>query len=354
MLKIKNVSYERLEFNLSEPYTIAYETVSKSVNFILKIETDTLHVGYGCAAPDKVVTGETPGDVEKAIVSIIIPFLKEKNAYMTANILEEFKKLLPYRTSALAMVDMALSDLMSRKFETPLYKYLGGYRHSIPTSITIGISSIEDTLKIAEEYIKQGFFILKVKGGLIVEEDIEKLTRLRENFKDIQLRFDGNQGYTVKEAIAFFEATKHLNIEIFEQPTKEGEDTMLGQVTNKIDIPVMADESIKTLKDTFRLAQNGIIDMVNIKLMKVGGIREAIYINSVAKSAGLEAMIGCIDECGLGISAGLHFALSTKNIQYADLDGHLDLMEDPFKGLFTLHKGVLYPTNSFGLGSIRL
>ena len=351
-MRISGVSFERLDLALSTPYTIAYETIDKTTNFIFKIETDQGIAGFGCATPDLVVTGETASQVEEALRQIILPYLKGKNPFEYAKILEDLNSLLIGKSSALAMVDLALHDLIARKADVPLYQFLGGYRKSIPTSITIGILPIEDTLKKAEQYCKQGFTILKIKGGISIDDDIEKMIRLREKYPTIELRFDGNQGYSVAESIAFVNQTRKVGIEIFEQPTKIEREEKLGQVTDSVHIPVMADESIKTLTDVFRLAQNERIDMVNIKLMKVGGILEGMHINSVAKSANLEAMVGCIDECALGISAGLHFALSRPNIKYADLDGHLDLINDPFKELFELKNGILYPSDKPGLGKI--
>ncbi|WP_378185904.1 mandelate racemase/muconate lactonizing enzyme family protein [Aquimarina sp. W85] len=351
-MKITQVSYERLDINLATPYIIAYETVAKATNFILKIETNTTTIGYGCAAPDSVVTGETPDQVETAIKTIIIPYLIGKNPFLTVKILEDLKLVMKGSSSALAMVDIALHDLISRKLNIPLYQFLGGYREYIATSITIGILSVTDTLKEATQFVEQGFNIIKVKGGLDVEQDIEKMIKIREKFPHVSLRFDGNQGYTVNDSVAFVKRTKTVDIEIFEQPLPIIKEEKLGEVTQQVTIPVMADESIKTLKDAFRLAQNQRIDMVNIKLMKVGGILEAKHISSVAKSANLDVMIGCIDECRLGISAGLHFALSRPNIHYADLDGHLDMSNDPFGELFTLKKGVLYPSTYPGLGKI--
>lgn len=351
-MKITHLSFERLDLKLKKPYTIAYETVSSTVNYILKIETDSKIVGYGCSAPDFEVTQETVNEVEANIKTIIIPFLKGKNPFMVSKLLEGVSDLVQKKSSSLAMVDMALMDIVSRKTGVPLYQFLGGYRNHIPTSITIGILPLQETLLAAEEYTGLGFTILKVKGGLSLNDDIEKIVRLREQFPDITLRFDGNQGYSVEEALAFFKATKDLDIEIFEQPTQVGTGKKIGAVTENVTLQVMGDESVKSLQDAYHLVQNRFIDMVNIKLMKVGGIREGMHINSVVKAAGMEAMVGCLDECSLGISAGLHFALSRNNIQYADLDGHLDIENDPFKGLFKLENGVLYPSQHPGLGKI--
>ena len=349
-MKIKRASVERLDLKLHTPYTIAYETVSEATNLILRLETDDGHTGFGCAAPDLMVTGEKAAAAWEKARNLIAPFLEGRNPFHYARILEELKSLPGSSPSLLAMADMALLDLAAKKADVPLYEFLGGYRDSIPTSITIGILPPEETLREARECISQGFFILKIKGGNNVDEDIEKILRLREEFPKVILRFDGNQGYSAEEAIAFVQGTQPANIEIFEQPTRISKEKKLGKVTKNVHIPVMADESIKTLADAFRLARNERIDMVNIKLMKVGGILEGQHINSVARSAGLEAMVGCIDECALGISAGLHFALSRHNVQYADLDGHLDMVSDPFKGLFRLEKGILYPGKKAGLG----
>jgi L-alanine-DL-glutamate epimerase-like enolase superfamily enzyme len=352
-MRITALEYERLDLDLKVPYTIAYETVSKSPNIILKLITDSGLIGYGCATPDLEVTGETAEDVIQQVTGPIEALLKGQPAFRHSYYHSELKNTPEVKSSARAMVNIALFDLLSRKASLPLYQLLGGYRSSIPTSITIGILPVGETLEQARQFLSQGFTNLKLKGGLHVEEDVEKVRKLRETFgSDFALRFDANQGYDPDTAVYFIHETRTLGIEILEQPTPGSTPEAMREVSERVHVPVMADESIKSLADAFHMTRMGMMDMVNIKLQKVGGILEAAHINSVAKAGGLEVMIGCLDECGLGISAGLHFALSRPNIHYADLDGHLDLIGDPFSKLFHLKDGILTPSDHPGLGPI--
>ncbi|MGD2245706.1 MAG: dipeptide epimerase [Candidatus Aminicenantes bacterium] len=350
-MKITRIEAWSLNMHLKEPYTIANETINSTSNVFLRVETDRGITGYGCAAPDLQITGETPESVLKAVDEVMFPLLKGSDPVRLAMLLERLQPNLETQPSAMAAVDMALHDILGKFSGLPLWKLLGGFRDRIKTSVTIGILPEHETITRAKDFVAQGFRCLKIKGGIDVEADIARILQVREAVgKRIELRFDANQGFSEEGAIKFYQGTRRANLELIEQPTPRGKPDLLGRVTSNVNIPIMADESLMTLRDAFRLARKDLVDMVNVKLMKVGGISVALQINSVARSAGLEVMVGCMDEAALCIAAGLHFALARPNVVYADLDGHLDLVNDPSEGAVILRNGTLFPTTKPGLG----
>ncbi len=350
-MKIRDINCWEVSMGLEEPYTTAYEEVTRAVNVFVRLDTDRGVTGYGCCAPDLAVTGETPQTVIETMEDIVRPALRGTDPGRQAHIMERLKKASGARPSALAGVDMALHDILGKTAGLPLWKLLGGYRDRMRTSITVGILPGDETVERARSWVDEGFRCIKLKGGADIDSDIARVLAVREAVgPGVELRFDANQGFTVEEALRFVEATRPARLELLEQPTPKGQPDLMGRVVEGAHIPVMADESLMTLRDAFRLARRNLMDMVNIKLMKVGGIAEALQINAVARAARCEVMVGCMDEAALGISAGLNFALARPNVVYADLDGHIGLTGDPTEGAVTLRGGTLFPSRRPGLG----
>ena len=333
-----------VNLKLAEPYTVAYEHIDHAPNIFVRIETDKGSFGLGCVNPDEPICGETPQSVLEALDGPAREVLIGADPRYITRLGERLRKLLPAAPGARASIDMALYDLLSRRSGLPIYQLLGAYRDRIVTSVTIGILDEAETVRRAKDLAAQGFRALKLKGGQDADDDIARVLAVRHAVGNrIALRFDANQGFDVSESLRFIEATRSAGLELVEQPTPRYALEELASVTRKAPLPIMADESLMGLRDAFRIARGGLADMVNVKLMKCGGIGPAMAIASVARSARLEVMVGCMDESALGIAAALHFALAHPAVAYADLDGHLDLVDDPAAGAVVLKKGMLMP-----------
>jgi L-alanine-DL-glutamate epimerase-like enolase superfamily enzyme len=339
-------------FHFRESYSIAYEDdISQCDNVFLTLHTDDGYIGWGMAAPDSIITGEDASTVMNAYNSHIAEVMKGENPFYYSRLYEELRDAIPGQASALAMVEIALYDIMAQKAGVPLYMFLGGYRQKIVTSVTIGIMQDNLVLERADRLLKQGIKAIKIKGGKDVERDIRIIDLVRKKIgNNIALTFDANQGYSLIEAAHFIRNTKQADLELIEQPTSPELTFQWHLLRQEGNVPIMADESLKKLSDSFTLTSRQAVDFLNIKLMKVGGITPALQINSSARSANVRCMMGCMDESSLGIVAGLHVALARPNISHADLDSWMDIEEDPFAGLVILQDGYLTPTNLPGLG----
>ena len=308
--------------------------------------------GIGAANPSEYVTGEN--------LSQTLETLQEKNLeFLIGRDIREFNQLnfecfqkFPKTPAARAAIDIALYDAFTKFLGIPLVQFLGQKIKSLPTSNTIGIKNVEETLKEAQEYGERGFKILKVKLGKDISEDIERIVKLREKFgKKFIIRIDANQGYTFDQTIEFYKKTKHLDIELIEQPLPAKAIAESKKLPDEIRLVIAADESLLTAKDAMELVKppraSGIF---NIKLMKCGGISQALMIADIGLQEGVDLFWGCNDESIVSITAALHVAFACSNTKYIDLDGSLDLARDVVKGGFILKDGIMSCSDKPGLG----
>ena len=280
-------------------------------------------------------------------------WLKGRDSRHLGQLCRELKRTARATPAARAAVDIALHDLWARRLGVPLVDVLGRCHQTLPTSITVGIKSTREALAEAEEYLDRGFRNLKIKVGLDLEEDLDRLTRLRELVgAEVKIRVDANQGYDAAEARQFFATTQHLDLELIEQPLPPENDPDARDFPEDLRRKVAADESLITEEDALELVQRPpACGIFNIKLMKCGGISSALGIAGIAEAAGIELMWGCMDESAVSISAALHAAFASPTTRYLDLDGSFDLARDPALGGFEIEDGRMRIVEEPGLGA---
>lgn len=351
-MKIVSAASRVETLGLTRPYTIVFRRIESVENAIVRLETDSGLVGLGAASPEPRVTGETMKACRSALARGRIEWLVGRNASDPEPILRELEDRMASTPAARAAVDMALHDLAAQERGVPLVEMLGRAHEALPTSITIGIKPLEETLAEAGEYLSRGFRVLKVKIGLNLDEDLERLARLRERVGEgIAIRADANQGYSGEDVLRFFSATAGLGLELVEQPLPADSIEAMRALPERVREQIAADESLLTEENARTLsAPPRACGIFNVKLMKCGGIAPARRIAAVAESAGIRLMWGCMDESRISITAALHAALSCRATRYLDLDGSLDLARDVVRGGFLLEDSVMRTTSGPGLG----
>jgi L-alanine-DL-glutamate epimerase-like enolase superfamily enzyme len=351
-MKIKSVSAIPFDLELKEPFSIANETVDIGENVFLKIETDDEIIGWGCSTPDSV-TSETKDTVVDCFNNVIRDILLGEDPLRINYINDIIEERVKGNPSLRAGVNIALFDILGKKADMPLFKLLGGYRDRIETSVTIGINPVDSMVEKAKDFVSQGFTCLKVKCGMDADMDIEAVLAIRNAVgKNIKIRLDANEGYTLERALRVVETLERLgaDVEILEQPTPAKYLYALKEVTAQCTVPIMADETALTLRDSLKAVKMEIADAINIKLMKIGGITNALKANTFAEIAEIPVMIGCMNESMAAMAAGVHFACAYKNVKYADLDSALDFKQDVVKGGASYKEGYVIPSVEPGLG----
>jgi o-succinylbenzoate synthase len=334
-MKITDLQIGRISIPLKKPFKTALRTVNSVEDVIVKITTDTGHVGYGEAPPTGVITGDTSGAIIGAIQEHIGKAIIGMEIENMEDIMLKLQGCVVKNTSAKAAVDIAVYDLYGQLYKAPVYKLLGGYRKELTTDITI---SVNDPMQMAQdsiEAINLGYKTLKIKVGMDGNTDILRMKAIREAVGyDVDLRIDANQGWKPKEAVYALRRMEDegLKIEFVEQPVDAHDIEGLKFVADNVSIPVMADESVFSPKDALKIMQLRAADLINIKLMKTGGMHNALKICSIAEIYGVECMIGCMLEAKVSVTAAVHLAAAKSIITKIDLDGPVLCSTDPVEG----------------------
>lgn len=355
MATIKEVKVWSADLGNTKPYTIAFKTVDEVRNAFVEIVLDNGLTGIGAGNPSEYVVGETLEQCLAALGGNALDFLKGRDVREFNQLLFEVQQQFPANPSARAALDIALHDVFTQWLEVPLVKYLGQKIKKLPTSNTIGIKNVEETLQEAREYIQKGFQVLKIKLGKNLDEDVERIIKLREAFGNgITIRIDANQGYTVDQTIQFYGRTYDMNIELIEQPLPAKDIPGMKSLPKEVRQVLAADESLISPGDALELIKPPLAaGIFNIKLMKCGGIRPALTIAEIARWEGIDLFWGCNDESIVSITAALHAAFACANTKYIDLDGSLDLADDVVQGGFILKDGYMWCSHKPGLGVAR-
>ena len=335
-MKITEIRANRIKLKLHEPVVISRGTITHAETVVAKVLTDEGIFGYGEGSGATFITGETTETILGAI-QLLGEELIGLDPLAIGHIHRVMDRTLIGNGSAKAAIDIALYDIMGRVAGAPLYKILGGMSSKIETDMTVLIDKPVVMAERAKEIAAQGFRFIKIKAGSDPGQDIEAIRQIREAVGPrVHIKIDANQAWSVSECLQIMERLQPLGVDVVEQPVPYWDVDGLAQIRRKARFAVMADESCFVPQDAVALIKRDAVDMVNVKLMKCGGLYRAMEINSICQSAGVGCMVGCMLESRIGIAAGAALVASHPNFRFADLDSYL-YFEDTgeIKGGFT-------------------
>ena len=336
-MKITDIKVKAVEVPLVHPFRISLGVINSAISCVVKIETDEGIIGYGEGAPGVLITGENRQGTIAAIENHLAPALigcdptDLEKVYWIMN-----RAVAAHAPCGKTAIDIACHDILGKKAGLPVYKLLGGENNMIETDITVGIDVPEIMAEKAATHVKAGFNVIKTKVGTSMAEDIARVKAIRAAVgDDVKIRVDANQAWTAKEAVNTIERLNEFGLELCEQPVRADDIDGLAYVTAHTSVPIMSDESCFNSHDALRLVSSHAVDIVNIKLMKCGGIREAQKINAICEAGHISVMLGCMaEETNIGVTAAASLGAACHNITRADLDASFSLTSLPFKGGF--------------------
>ncbi|MCW0459424.1 dipeptide epimerase [Xanthomonas sacchari] len=353
-MKITEIRLGMLRVPLKTPFKTALRTVQAIEDVVVMVHTDDGRIGHGSAPATPPITGDTHGAIIAAIERCLAPRLIGEDIADLQRLRGLIQGALEHNSSAKAAMEIAVHDLWAQLHGAPLYQLLGGGTPQLTTDLTISVNAVDTMVADALSALARGFVALKIKIGTDLAEDIARVKAIHAAVGDrAQLRLDANQGWTPKQAVQAMHALEHAGVmlELLEQPVKAGDVDGLQYVTERVQTPVMADESVFSPAQAIALLQRRAADIVNIKLVKAGGLSNALRIADIAAVYGVPCMIGCMLESSIGVAAAAHLAVARADvITKVDLDGPSLGAFDPVVGGVQFDEAQIRIGDAPGLG----
>jgi L-alanine-DL-glutamate epimerase-like enolase superfamily enzyme len=323
-MRIESVTVHQYDIPLHEPFITALKPIPELERVLIEIETDEGIIGLGEGAPAYEVTGETQRSTAAIIEDVLGPLVIGENPLDIERVRGLLWELVDGSPAAHAAIEIALQDIRAKTADMPLYRLLGGHAEE-PVLDVPKVLSIKSPTEMADDATKavnDGYEQIKIKVGDTPGTDIERVQAIAETVpNDVSLKADANQGWNdAKTALAALSGMEDL-LDVIEQPVDNGNIADLCELRRRVDLPIMPDESVESPEDVLDLIKHDAGDMFNIKLMKTGGIAEAVRLNAIAETDHRLTQLGSMVEGHIGTAAGVHFALSQENVVWNEMVG---------------------------------
>lgn len=352
-MKIIGVEAVRMDITYVEEMRTSFMTYKNVGNALVRVRTDAGIVGYGEVNALPAYFGDTPEGILSAINVILEPAVIGCNPLDTSQWAAFMDRALYSQQNAKSGIDMAVWDIIGQFYGQPLYQLFGGMiRNGFPTTRAIGWDEPERMLQDALKHISEGYTNLVVKLSDNVFDDLARATALLENLDpEICIIFDPNSAWSVVDTIHIGRRLAHYDNNFYlEQPSPKDDITGLAEIRQAVPVRIIADETVRSPRDLYRLVRLGAADMVNIKVSKLGGFTKSLEAIAVAKAAGIPYRVDCMVETKIANTAGAHLAAATRHSS-AGLDSHLDCQSDPvIEGGLIIDQGCVFVSAEPGIG----
>ncbi len=352
-MKITNIHTKILKAPLKKPFITSLRRVDALEDLVIIIECDDGSVGYGEGVPTPVITGDTMQSMMAGIANI--------RPSMIGMEIEDFDAILKLvhtsmkkNTTLKSALEIALYDLKAKSEKLPLYRMLGGTQRKFSTDITISMGEIDKMIADCHAAVSLGYDTLKIKIGDNPQKDVERVRAIHDALdKSIKLRLDANQGWTAQESVKLLHALEKQDIvaEFIEQPVRANDIEGFKYIKQRVQTPLLADESVFSVDDARILLEMQAVDYVNIKLAKSAGITKALELADLSQSFGIKCMIGCMLEGPISVAAAVHVASAKADIiTMLDLDAVSLLASHPVDTDIIFNESEIVLSDTQGLG----